>query len=183
MELTTIGPERYRLLGRLTDTSFHGDYGAPGIRDPGSRAVIHHFVVDGELIGTDLVVASLDVSAQAHTYRQCPAILPSCQALVGQSIASGWRATVLQTLGATAGCTHVTTLLLGLAEARTMAIFMQMNTDTAYSRQNRGDGRWTAKALEVAPGIVGACHALENSGPVIRHARAAATGERDLDQK
>jgi hypothetical protein len=176
IDLTSIGMQRYHFRGRLTDTSFHGNYGAD---PPQADATIHDFVVDGELCGEDLTVARLDVSAETHPYSQCPAMLPSCQALVGQSVGRGWRATVLNALGATAGCTHVTTLLLGLAEARTMAIFLQMNADTAYSPQSRGDGRWTATGLDVAPGIVGACHALQSSGPVIRQARAVAGGDTD----
>jgi hypothetical protein len=39
-----------------------------------------------------------------------------------------------------------------------------------YSPEARADGRWTAAGLELAPSIVGACHALERSGPVVRRA-------------
>jgi hypothetical protein len=65
----------------------------------------------------------------------CPAIVPRCQELTGRSLVSGWRRTVLETLGGTAGCTHVTTLLLGLAEARTSAFFL-LRRDQAV-RQRR----------------------------------------------
>jgi hypothetical protein len=171
MDLTRIGPDRYRLSGRLTDTSHHGNYGsAEATGQCGSQAVIHDFLVKGELAGPELIVTSLEVVAAVHPYRQCPNILPRCQALIGRSVARGWRSTLLETLGATAGCTHVTTLLLGLAEARTMAFFLQMNAETEYTAQTRDDGRWTATSLEVAPGVVGACHALVESGPVIRKA-------------
>lgn len=179
MDLTTVGPQRYHFRGRLTDTSFHGDYGPGDGGPPKADAVIHDFVIDGELQGVDLTVERLDVSAETHPYRQCPAILPSCQALVGQSIARGWRSTVLNALGATAGCTHVTTLLLGLAEARTMAFFLQMNAETAYSPRNRREGQWTATGLEVAPSIVGACHVLDTSSAVIGRARAVIGGDAD----
>jgi hypothetical protein len=177
MDLTSIGTQRYHFRGRLTDTSFHGDYGTGRDNPAEADATIHDFVVDGELCGDDLTVTRLEVSAVTHPYSQCPAMLPSCQALVGQSVGRGWRATVLHALGATAGCTHVTTLLLGLAEARTMAIFLQMNANTAYSPQSRRDGRWTATGLDVAPSIVGACHALQSSGQVVRRAHAVAGGD------
>jgi Protein of unknown function (DUF2889) len=134
--------------------------------------VIHDYLVQGALRGPDLVITELDVRAQTHPYRQCPAIAPSCQALVGKSLAGGWRRAVLDTLGATAGCTHVTTLLLGLAEARTMAFFLRMNAAEAYSADTRADGRWTATGLDLAPSIVDACHVLTSSGSVIQSARA-----------
>jgi hypothetical protein len=182
MELHQTGPENYRLIGRLTDTSRCGDYG--GHSDDGdhpTEQVIHDFVVDGELMGSDLVIIRLDVSAETHPYRQCPAILPGCQELVGKSLARGWRQTVLATLGATAGCTHVTTLLIGLAEARTMAFFLQMNAKVAYSEPTREDGRWTAAGLELVPTIVGACHVLTSNGPVVQGAVDAAARAADAD--
>jgi len=175
IELSRTGPDHYRLLGRLTDISFHGHYGSnPGVGETPYGGVIHDFVVDGELQGSDLIVTNLDVRAETHPYRQCPAILPSCQTLVGKSLAGGWRRTVLETLGATAGCTHVTTLLLGLAEARTMAFFLRMNAAQAYTEQTRADGRWTAAGLDLAPSIVDACHVLSSSGTVIQEARNVA---------
>ena len=93
MELARVGPEAYRLLGRLTDTSWHGDYGGEhgGAGGGPPNAVIHDFLVEGALQGTDLVITELAVAAETHPYRQCPAIVPSCQALVGRSLAGGWR--------------------------------------------------------------------------------------------
>jgi hypothetical protein len=181
MELARVGPEAYRLLGRLTDTSWHGDYGGEhgGAGGGPPNAVIHDFLVEGALQGTDLVITELAVAAETHPYRQCPAIVPSCQALVGRSLAGGWRRAVLDTLGATAGCTHVTTLLLGLAEARTMAFFLQMNTAESYAEDTRTDGRWTATGLDLAPSIVDACHVLASSGPVIQRARVIRSARRE----
>jgi hypothetical protein len=166
MELTPVGADSYRLISRLTDISCHTDLGSRP--DDG---VIHDFVIEAELAGPELVIATLNVRAETHPYAQCPAILPKCQALIGQSLSSGWRRLVLDTLGRTAGCTHVTTLLIGLAEAQTMAYFLQMNTAEAYTRETRADGRWTAVGLDLAPSIVGACHVLEAKGQVVETAR------------
>ncbi|WP_428343194.1 DUF2889 domain-containing protein [Mycobacterium sp.] len=176
MQLTAVGPELYRLCAWLNDISLHGDYGADDSDGSSCSHVIHDFVLEAQLEGPQLVIAELDVQAHAHPYRQCPAVLASCQALVGMSLTSRWRGTVLEMLGATAGCTHVTTLLLGLAEARTMVFFLQMNEREPYSEQTRSDGRWTAAGLDVAPSIVDACHALHSSGPVIDEARKVAEG-------
>jgi hypothetical protein len=180
MELTRTGPERYRLVGRLTDTSRHGDYGDAAHDSP--TAVIHDFIVEGELEGPEMIITELAVRAETHPYRQCPAIVPSCQTLVGASLAGGWRRVVLDALGGAAGCTHVTTLLVGLAEARTMAFFLQMNSAAAYNEETRTDGRWTATGLDLTPSIVDACHVLTSSGPVIEGARTrhrTAIGDRD----
>jgi hypothetical protein len=169
MELELVGLDEYRLVGRLTDTSRHGDYG--DVQNSTLEAVIHDFIIEGVVRGRDLIITELGVRAETHPYRQCPAIVPSCQALVGKSLASGWRRAVLDTLGATAGCTHVTTLLVGLAEARTMAFFLQMNAAQAYNQDTRADGRWTAVGLDLTPSIVDACHVLTHSGQVVQSAR------------
>lgn len=169
MELTRTGPDRYRLAGRLIDTSRYGDYGDAAHDSP--NTVIHDFIVEGELEGPELIITQLAVRAETHPYGQCPAIVPSCQTLVGASLAGGWRRVVLDTLGGVAGCTHVTTLLVGLAEARTMAFFLQMNSAEAYNEETRADGRWTATGLDLTPSIVDACHVLTSSGPVIKGAR------------
>lgn len=166
-ELTRTGAETYRLQARLTDQSDHGDYGPDG-----GTGLIHDFVIEGTLEGPDLVITALDLRAEAYPFAPCPSIAPSCQALVGHSLASGWRRAVLANLAGSAGCTHVTTLLLGLAETRTMAFFLQMNDKSAYSPQTRADGRWMRTGLQIAPTIVNACHALSSGGPVVSTARA-----------
>lgn len=171
-ELAMTGENRFHLIARLTDMSYDCAYGSPA-----DQGVIHDFTVEGDLEGEDLVVTDLHVGALAHPYRGCPAIVPRCQELTGRSLVSGWRRTVLETLGGTAGCTHVTTLLLGLAEVRTSAFFLRMNGRVPYSPETRADGRWTAAGLELAPSIVGACHALERSGPVVRRAARRLAGE------
>ena len=176
MTMTRTGTESYHLGGRLTDVSFHGDHG-PGA----TQGVIHDFVVDCELSGTDLVITSLDVRAETHPYARCPTILPTCQELVGHSLASGWRRTVIAALGSTAGCTHVSTLLLGLAEARVMSFFLRVNEQVAYTPETREDGRWTAVGLDLSPTIVGACHALSSTGQLVRDAREVRSAQHVAD--
>jgi Protein of unknown function (DUF2889) len=174
MELTATGPERYRLYARLNDSSLHGDYGADDSESPSCSYVIHDFVVGARLEDPQLVVAELDVQARTHPYRQCPAVLGSCQALVGKSRASRWRATVLETLGATAGCTHVTTLLLG---ARRSAYHGFLPPDECPASIFRGHPlRWPLhrRGARRRPGIVDACHALSSTGPLIDEARKVA---------
>jgi hypothetical protein len=164
-ELIAVADGRFQLLARLTDVSHDCDWGPDG-----RGGVIHDFEVEGEIEGEDLIVTRLGVRAVTHPYASCPAIVPGCAALVGRSLASGWRRTVLEMLGGTTGCTHVTSLLVGLAEVRTSVFFLRMNQRVPYTPSTRAGGAWTAAGLEVAPGIVGACHALTRDGPVIASA-------------
>ncbi|ORW73719.1 DUF2889 domain-containing protein [Mycobacterium saskatchewanense] len=168
-----IGAQTYRFRARLTDVSSAGDYGpAADAPDGREERTIHDFGVTGVIEGPALAIAEITLDAATHPYHQCPAILPSCEALVGCSLANQWRAVVLDTFRATAGCTHVTTLLLGLAEARTMVFFLEMNARTAYNDTTLRNGSWTATGLQVAPTIEGACHVLAPGAPNIQRARA-----------
>jgi len=171
-ELVVVDGTRFHLIARLTDISYDCAYDSVA-----TSATVHDFTVEGDLEGDDLVITALDVGAGTHPYRGCPAVVPRCQALVGRSLVSGWRAAVLETLGGTAGCTHVTTLLLGLAEVRTPVFFLRMNARVPYSPDAREDGRWTAAGLDLAPSIVGACHVLTRSGPVIARGARRLGGE------
>jgi hypothetical protein len=166
-ELSVTGDTSFHLTARLTDMSYGGEYAAAAGSSP-----IHDFTIEGDLEGHDLVITALEAGAETHPYQGCPAVVPRCQELIGRSLVSGWRRIVLDTLGGTAGCTHVTTLLLGLSEVRTMAFFLRMNERLPYSPQTREDGRWTAAGLELAPSIVGACHVLTPSGPTVARASA-----------
>ena len=166
-ELSVTDDTRFHLIARLTDMSYGGEYATAADSSP-----IHDFTIEGDLQGDDLVITALEAGAVAHPYQGCPAVLPRCQELIGHSLVSGWRRIVLDTLGGTAGCPHVTTLLLGLSEVRTMAFFLRMNARLPYSPQTRENGRWTAAGLELAPSIIGACHVLTRSGPAVTRATA-----------
>jgi hypothetical protein len=171
-ELSVTGDTSFHLIARLTDMSYGGVYATAAGSSP-----IHDFTIEGDLEGDDLVITALEAGAVTHPYQGCPTVVPRCQELVGRSLVSGWRRIVLDMLGGTAGCTHVTTLLLGLSEVRTMAFFLRMNERLPYSPQTREDGRWTAAGLELAPSIVGACHVLTRSGPTVARASALLPGD------
>jgi Protein of unknown function (DUF2889) len=176
VHVSPCGPDTYRAVAQLSDTAHNTSSRGHADRtdeDPNRCAagVIHDFGVEAMVQGPDLTVTKLEVWADAYPYRQCPAILTGCQVLVGKSLASGWRKAVLDTLGSTAGCTHMTTLLVGLAEVRTMVFFLQMNAAEAFNERTRADGSWTATALDLGLPIVNACHVLTEAGPVITAAR------------
>lgn len=165
LELTPEDDGSYTFQASLVDESFEGKYesDAPSL-------VIHHFVIDGR-VADDFTLLELSVEAEEHPFPQCPFVLVAAQNLVGKGLDSGWRRTVLDTYGGAAGCTHVTTLLLGLSEVVTLIYFQRTNRGASYGPRSRASGEWIAGSLDLAPALGGACHALVEDGPVLRQAR------------
>ncbi|MET7992166.1 DUF2889 domain-containing protein [Amycolatopsis sp. NPDC005232] len=171
MQVTPAGEGRFRFTARLTDSATGGDFS-------GETATIHDFGLDGEVEGPDLILISLDVQAYAHPYADCPFIIPATQALLGKSVLSGWRGAVLAQGRGTRGCTHVNTLLIGLAELSTMIYFIKINSNVAYTPETRADGRWTLGALDVSPGLGGdICYGLRTEGRALTATQALRAGD------
>jgi hypothetical protein len=164
MEVTPAGADRYRFTARLTDSAEHGNY-------PGDAITIHDFGLEGEADGPELTLVSLDVRAYSHPYADCPFVIPATARLIGQPLLSGWRKAVIAQAAGTAGCTHVNTLLIGLAELSTMVYFLKINLSVPYARETLADGRWTEAALDVSPGLAGVCHGLRSDGRALTAAR------------
>jgi Protein of unknown function (DUF2889) len=169
MEVTPVAPDRFRFTARLTDSSEHGNY-------PGGAATIHDFGLEGECEGPDLALVSLEVHAYSHPYADCPFVIPATQRLIGQPLMSGWRKAVIAQGAGPAGCTHVNTLLIGLGELSTMVYFLKINPLVPYDRETLTGGRWTQAALDVSPGLTGACHGLRTDGRALTAARERSAG-------
>lgn len=166
LEVVPLGDGAFAFEARLTDSSVGGNH-----EPPSETATIHDFLVTGEITAPDLRLSRLTVEALTHPYPQCPFILPSCDELVGASLASGWRSAVLDRLRGPAGCTHVVSLLLSLTELTTLTFFLRINESVPYGPAARGDGRWNAAGLDAVPTLAGACHVLVDDGPVLTRAR------------
>lgn len=151
----------YEFVARLTDEAWDGDFGGLG------HVTIHDIEVRGRLEGPDLTVTELTVTPFELPYAPCPLVAPAASALVGQALRTGWRKAVLSVLGGTKGCTHQTTLLLGLAEITTHVVFLEMNARTPYDPVTRADGSWTATGLAIEPNLVNVCHGLARDGEVL----------------
>lgn len=161
VEISPDGPDAFTFSARLIDQGWGGKFGGE------ETVVVHDIILDGHLAGAELNLTDLVVTPVFLPYTQCPRIEAACQRLVGHSLRSGWRQAVLANLGGSRGCTHVTTLLLGMSEVTTQVIFLQMNETTEYTPSSRTDGRWMTTGLEVAPGLVDACHSLTHNGDVL----------------
>ncbi|WP_019873360.1 DUF2889 domain-containing protein [Sporichthya polymorpha] len=151
----------YSFVARLTDEAWNGEFGGP------DQVTIHDIEVRGRLEGPELTVTALTVTPLELPYTPCPRVAPAAGALVGQALRGGWRKAVLAVLGGTAGCTHQTTLLLGLAEITTHVIFLEMNARTPYDPVTRVDGTWMSTGLDIEPGLVDVCHGLSRTGEVL----------------
>ncbi|GAA1845471.1 hypothetical protein GCM10009836_26280 [Pseudonocardia ailaonensis] len=181
LEVEPLGDGVFAFEARLTDAS-HGGHHDP----PSDTATIHDFRIVGEVRGTDLVLGRLEVEALTHPYPGCPFILPACDALVGASLASGWRHEVLRRLRGPSGCTHVVSLLLGLTELTTLTFFLRINESVPYGAAHRAAGDWNAAGLDAVPDLGDACHVLTTDGPVLslaRERRAARPGTIPLSAK
>lgn len=151
---------------RLIDTSRSGHH-----EPPAATAIIHEFRVTGEVQGIDLRLTALEVEALTHPYPQCPFVIPVCANLIGSSLSSGWRASVLDGLGGPAGCTHLVSLLLSLTELTTLIFFLRINETVPYGPAQRADGTWNAAGLDAVPTLADACHVLVSDGSVLARAR------------
>jgi len=163
LEVTAHGDGRYEFEAVLLDESYGGRYEEQA-RD---RITIHHFIITGTVAGPALQLQSLRVRAEEHPFPQCPFVIPAAERLIGSSLLSGWRKDVLDGLGGSAGCTHITTLLLGLAEVATLVYFQQVNDSVDYGPAVRARGEWIAANLSAGHNLAGACHVLDPGGPVI----------------
>jgi hypothetical protein len=174
LDVSPSGGDRYHFASRLTDTATGGDF-------DGDSVVVHDFGVEGDVEGPQLTVVALAVSAFTHPYAACPFVIPASQDLVGHSVMSNWRRSVLDQLGGTQGCTHINTVLLGLGEMTTMIFFLRMNEIVSYDEDTRTDGRWIAEGLSIAPSLAGVCHGLRADGPALRP--VLHTSSTTLDQR
>jgi hypothetical protein len=161
LDVTPLGDERFQFVGRLTDRAVNGNF-------PGESVTIHDFGVEGVVEGPNLTLVELDVAAYAHPYPDCPFAIPPVANLIGLDVARGWRRAVLEVFAGARGCTHVTTLLLGLSELSTIAIFLQINPAVPYTPETRRNGQWIKAAHAFAPKLADACYGLRADGPVIR---------------
>lgn len=166
LEVSPQDDGTFAVRATLTDESFGGHYGTGG-----DSIVVHDFVVAGR-VTRELEVLELAAEAPVHPYPLCPRALAACAALVGRSLGAGWRRTVLEVGGGTAGCTHLTSLLLSLTELTTLSFFLQINEHLLYDRESRSTGAWMAVGLGLAPQLGNACHVLTRDGDVLAAARS-----------
>lgn len=116
---------------------------------------LHHMLAR-LTVDDGLLVSACEVSTEAGPYGLCGGIAPDYGKIVGLRIGPGWRRKVLERVGGTAGCTHITDLLTGpLAVTAFQTVYP--------ARQARDDEEKGTRR----PGIIDTCHALARSSPVV----------------
>jgi hypothetical protein len=123
--------------------------------DPGGA--VHRLritlIVSSHLVIEDVKVDMLEVPGDF-----CHGVENTYQSLVGIEIAKGFSRAVRERLDRSAGCTHVTTLLLQMAPA-----VMQ----TVYSLSLM-PGQAEAGRKDIYRKLTGTCHAFRVGGPLLR---------------
>jgi len=108
-------------------------------------------------VDDDLKVHEAEAATDAGPFTICGDITPSFKLLEGLTIGRGWRKTVLERLGRTKGCTHLTDMLTGQ-----MAVVAFQTVTPA--REKRG----AASSNGDKPGLLDSCHALATDTPVVK---------------
>ncbi len=139
---------RLRFSGRLHDT----------YREVDGVTTIHEFVATGTISIPELEILAIQLEARTVPYGTCRLTLARVEDLVGLRIVPGFSGEVLRRLGGTAGCSHVTNLVLDLAAAGVLHWFIEIRKHLPYSTDNRESGRWGAVGLSMNPDFVNVCH-------------------------
>jgi hypothetical protein len=168
LQVWALDEDRYRFTSYLLDESFGGHY-----EGDGGSAVIHHFTAEGVVTGDDLVLSELTIRAVVHPFGECPLVTITAQALIGNSIADGWRKKVLGHLGGVQGCTHQVNLLLSLSDMVILIHHQRLNVHSIFGRNSLDSGNWLASSWGDAEKFVGFCHALSGESPTLRKAAEA----------
>lgn len=119
---------------------------------------MHHMrarlTVDG-----DLRVHAAEGAMPAHPFGTCTGGVPPMQALVGASLARGFRRVVEDAMGRTEGCTHLKDLVLAMATTAYQAI--------SSWREQFEPERGAPKTADGQPFFLNQCRSWADTGPVV----------------
>ena len=140
--------------GRMTDVKSYGfdnDYrGRIEAEEP-----LHDMLIRLTL-DDDFVVRDIATATDASPFAICPEVTPNYKRMIGARIARGWRSTIRERVGGTAGCTHLVEMLDAMA---TVAY------QTLYPARKK-------KEEQGPPGkrgaLVDTCYAFRSDGPVVK---------------
>ena len=108
-------------------------------------------------VDENLVVRAAEAAIDAAPFGVCADITPSLETLKDLAIAPGWRQAVLERLGSTRGCTHLTEMLLGPLATVALQAVTPFREKEATSQPGGG-----------GPGRLNTCHAMASDGPVVK---------------
>jgi len=144
--------------GRIVDTKNYPYFDRErGMLAPGDPV---HDISVRVTINDQLVVRSVEVSMDAVPFTFCGGGADGAQALVGASIAEGWRRRLSECLGRTAGCTHLRELLLALGTVAFQTV--SASRDQSLREQGQGDSDRTDN-----PFFLNGCYSWSQDSPVV----------------
>ncbi len=107
-------------------------------------------------VDTNLYVRGIEAVTEAGPFDICPGITGDYRRLTGEQIGPGWIRRVRELMGGTAGCTHLTDILIGpIATTAFQAVIA-----TGHRKEAPEDDQGL-------PRVVDTCHALAADGPIV----------------
>jgi len=100
-----------------------------------------------------MTVRDIEVTTNHAPYDICPSVAPGYKKLIGAKVGAGWRKAVVEAVGRTRGCTHITELLM---PAATVAF------------QTMGNWKSAPDTSDQKPHFIDGCHAWASDGPVVK---------------
>ena len=155
--------------GELLDTKAYGYTSSEGLpREAG--APLHNMRIR-LTVDASMTVRAVDVAMPATPFPECHGGAAPLQALVGASLARGWRKAIDAAAGGTAGCTHLRELLPAIAPAA----YQTSSHDLVMQRRARGEDVYAA---DKPPASFGQCIAWDFDGPVMKRVAPKFAGYR-----
>ncbi len=107
--------ERIIIVGELVEKRLKPYYTVKGeLHDPDT---VHHMVIRMQVEVSMLVIKDIEVEIIESPHEECPEMTGSLDCMKGERIAPGFSSRAKKMAGGSAGCSHLTALLLAMAPA------------------------------------------------------------------
>ncbi len=127
-----------------------------------AQEAIHHLSIR-LTIDDQMRVLAVDTAMDQIPHPECSQVPPHMQSLVGARLGRGWRKTIDEKIGGTAGCTHLREMLFNMATAA----FQTLPSGQWHRRQLRGEAQ---PAITEAPFHLGHCMTWALDSPTVARA-------------
>ena len=142
--------------GTLTDNRLHTTYPMSG-RPPGA-GIVHQLTIRMHVTGPALTIEAMEAQMSTVPLDQCRETQASLEKIRGMCIAAGFTERVKARIGGSAGCTHLTALLLAMAPAAVQGFW------AAVSRKPVDPSLYGDQALAF---LTDTCRVWRREGPMI----------------
>lgn len=144
---------------RMTDVKtypFNNDWrGTMAVGEPLHEMLLRVTIDD------DFVIRDVAAATENSPFKMCPDIAPNYKALVGITMGPGWRKSIRQKVGGTAGCTHLTELLFPMATVAFQTIWPRRRHQARQADSSAADSNRR-------PQVIDTCHAWASDSPVVK---------------